>query len=228
MPALLAALRGVRGAPHSRVDRANGSTHSVPVLNLYLAPRSGRVLPALALQNAEEFLYGHGIIGELGADGDYIPGPRIARLYNKDAHEDLLPAELTCDAVRIVNRPRPFFLPMNQPVEGYDAPLCNVCEDMIDLDALDASLAEIAFRPVKRFAYQCPSCRTELRIDQIDFGQEVAVAAQWIFIEGAGTSRLNPKLVEALGRAMGTQLVIVPEVPEDDLDDWAMTQRRRW
>lgn len=197
------------------------------MLNLYLAPRSGRALVDLALQNAEQFLRGHGLIGGEGMDGDFIPGPRVARLYNKDAHEDLLPAELTFDGLRIVSRPRPFFLPMHQPVDAFDAPLCEICEDMIDLDGLDESLAEIAFRPVDRFAYQCPSCQSTLRIDQIDFGQEVAVAAQWIFIEGAGTSRLNPKLIEALGRAMGTALVIVPEVPEDDLHDWAPAHRRR-
>lgn len=212
---------------HGLVDRAHGSTHSGRVLNLYLAPRSGRALVDLALMNAEEFLYGHGIIDGVGMDGDFIPGPRVSRLYNKDAHEDLLPAELTFDGLRIVSRPRPFFLPLDQPVDAYDTPLCNLCEDMIDLDALERSLKEIGYRSVERFAYQCPSCRSELRIDQIDFGQEVAVAAQWIFIEGAGTSRLNPKLIDSLGRAMGTALVIVPEVPEDDLTDWAPAHRRR-
>lgn len=200
------------------------------MLNLYLAPKSGRVLPELALQNAEDVLRGYGVIGPAASDGEFVPGNGVARLYNRDAHDDLLPAELTFDGLRIVHRPRPFFLPMQQPVEGFPDPVCSVCGDGVDLDTLDESLAQIAFRPVDRFEYICPSCRSTLRVDQIDFGQNIAVASQWIFIEGAGTSRLNTKIVDALGRAMGTTLVIVPEVPEDDLEDWAPAhqRRRRW
>ena len=119
---------------------------------------------------------------------------------------------------------------MNQTVDGFHDPVCTLCDDSIDLDALEDSLGEIAFRKVERFSYDCPSCRTTLAINQIDFGQQVAVAAQWIFIEGAGTSRLNPRVLDSLTRAMGASLVVVPEVPEDDVHDWVPAHQRpkRW
>lgn len=200
------------------------------MLNLYLAPKSGRVLPALALQNAEQLLRAQGIIGGEGADGECVPGRNVAHLYNRDAHDDLLPAELTFDSLKIVHRPRSFFLPMGQTVDAFPDPICTVCNDSVDLDALEDSLGEIAFRPVGRFSYDCPSCRTTLKIEQIDFGQNVAVAAQWIFIEGAGTSRLNPRVLDSLTRAMGSTLLVVPEVPEDDVHDWVPAHQRpkRW
>ena len=200
------------------------------MLNLYLTPKGGRVLPELALQNAEDVLRGFGIIGDEGANGECVPGPNVARLYNRDAHEDLLPAELTFDSLRIVNRPRSFFVPMHQTVDGYPDPVCTVCDDSVDLDALEDSLGEIAFLPVERFRYDCPSCCTTLKIEQIDFGQNTAVVAQWIFIEGAGTSRLNTRILDALTKAMGSSLLVVPEVPEDDVHDWVPAHQRpkRW
>ncbi|MGK0359914.1 MAG: hypothetical protein ACI9U2_002220 [Bradymonadia bacterium] len=204
------------------------------MLNLYLAPKSGRVLSESALQSAEELLRAQGIIGAVnehnGADGECVPGPSVAHLYNRDAHEDLLPAELTFDSLKFVQRPRSFFLPMQQTVDGYPEPTCTICDDGVDLDALEDSLGEIAFRKVERFKYDCPSCRTTLTINQIDFGQTVAVAAQWIFIEGAGTSRLNPRVMDSLTRVIGTTLLVVPEVPEDDVQDWVPAHQRpkRW
>ncbi|MEZ4470231.1 MAG: hypothetical protein R3F60_05385 [bacterium] len=194
------------------------------MLNLYLAARNGG---ALDLDAALAFLLAEGFVAPPSAEGDHPPGPGVARLFDENAHDELLPAELTFGGLRAVDRGRPTFLPEEQPVDRFKTPRCTLCGDDIDLDDLDRALAEIAFRPVGRFGYICPSCRTDLAVGDIDFGQPTVVARQWLYLESVGTSRLSPRVVDALGKAAGAPLVVVPEVPEDDVDEWVPVRQQR-
>jgi hypothetical protein len=66
-----------------------------------------------------------------------------------------------------------------------------------------------------------------LSFKEIDFAQPVAVARWWIRIEGAGTGRVNPGLLEKMGRILGLNMTVVPEVPTELVEDWVPARRTR-
>lgn len=199
------------------------------MLNLYLAPRSGKApMPADdAVDDVLAFLTDQGVIGNpLGADS-FAPGVAVAALFHHDADELLLPAELTFESLSVHRARRARFLPVEVPASEFEDAVCTVCDEPIDTDALLDALEVLVYRPVDRFDYVCPSCRTELTLWEIDFGQPTAVARFWIKIEGAAFGRLTPAFVEQIAKRLGLPLVIVPEVPEEDVDDWVPARRLR-
>lgn len=202
------------------------------MLNLYIAPRSrkARIPEPAAVEAALAFLRDLGLIsGETPDFGpiEFPPGREVARLFNNDAHGDLLPAELTFDCLNVEQSERAMFLPPNQPADAFHDAVCRTCGDELDLERLGEALDALAFLPTERFEYTCPSCRSVLKLADVDFGQPTAVARFWLFIEGAGTSRLNPAVVERVGRLLGMPVVVVPEVPEERVDDWVPARRLR-
>ncbi len=199
------------------------------MLNLYLAPRSGKApMPADdAIDDVLAFLADQRLIGNpLGADA-FAPGVAVAALFHGDADELLLPAELTFESLSVHRSNRARFLPVEVPADEFEAAVCTLCDEPVDTDALLDALEVLVYRPVERFDYLCPSCRTALTLWQIDFGQPTAVARFWIKIEGAAFGRLTAAVVEQIARRLGHPLVIVPEVPEDDIDDWVPARRMR-
>lgn len=194
------------------------------MLNLYLAARSGA---ALNLDAAVAFMEENRFIGPVSAEGEHPPGADAARLFDANAHDELLPAELTFEALRAVERPRMVFVPELQPVERFRTPRCTQCGDDIDLEALEPALAEIAFRSVGRFTYECPACRNPLSINEIDFGQPTSVTRHWLYLEGAATSRLSARVLEAISRAAGAPLVVIPEMPDEEFEEPAVLRATR-
>lgn len=197
----------------------------VLMLNLYLTPRGhkGMIPTDEAIEKATAFLTRAGIIGDV-QDEAWTPGPQTAQLFHHEAYDDLLPAELTFDALKVETVTRQRLLPRNHG-EGFPHAMCTVCGDEIDEELLEPALARLNYFPVDRFELRCPSCRTDLELRQIDFGQPTALARFWIFIEGAGTSRLDHGLIDKLGRVLGCALVVVPEVPPESLEDWVPARR---
>lgn len=197
------------------------------MLNLYIAPRSGKApRPSEAAVDALVVrLVGGRIIGD-EIDGVHPPGREVATFFHRDAGETCLPAELTFDGLTIHLGTRARFLPPDNGA-GFRTARCTVCGDELDEGPLERALDRLRYVPVERFELTCPSCRTALRLGQIDFGQPTAVARFWLFVEGAGTSRLNPVLLEEMSRVLGFPLVVVPEVPEEDVADWVPARRRR-
>ncbi len=196
------------------------------MLNLYLTPRSAGLCPSEeAINSVLQFLNQHDLIGE-EVDGAFSPGMEVAEWFNLDARDDLLPAELTFESFSVQTRSKPCFLPEAQPGESFVA-CCKICGDALDGGPLDEALARLGFFPVNRFQYDCPSCRTCLGLKEIDFGQNVAEARFWFFLEGAATSRLKGGLLDILGRKLGSNLLVIPEVPLEFLEDWAPAVRRR-
>ncbi len=199
------------------------------MLNLYLAPKSWKA-PAPGEDRVEAllgFLDSNAIIGGETEPGEYPPGADVAVLYHGEAAEALLPAELTFDCLRIESSGKARFLPQSQRAADFDRPRCTVCEDDLDAAGLDESMRELAYFPVERFGFTCPSCRTELTLREIDFGQTVAIARFWLFVEGAATSRLNASLLHEMERHLGLPLVVVPEVPPERVEDWAPARKLR-
>jgi hypothetical protein len=200
------------------------------MLNLYIAPKSGRAIrPSdAAIDALTKLLTEEAIIGA-EADGAHPPGRSVSALFHPDAFDTHLPAELTFEALTVHVETKPRFLPPH-PGAGFPEARCTLCGDTLDVDALEAALERLKYFPIDRFELRCPSCRSDLRIADIDFGQPTVVARFWLFIEGAATSRLNPSLMDEMSRTLGVPLVVVPEVPEEDVDDWVPARKRpkRW
>ncbi|MFN3202287.1 MAG: hypothetical protein ACE366_28035 [Bradymonadia bacterium] len=195
------------------------------MLNLYLTPRGlkGLVPTEEAIEQVLDFLKRVDIIGD-HHDGAYTPGAQTAQLFHHDAYDDLLPAELTFDALRVETVSRARLLPRNHG-EGFPHTLCGVCGDEIGDDVLQPALGRLNYFPIDRFELRCPSCGSDLKLKEVDFGQPTAMARFWIFIEGAGTSRLDTALLDKLGRILGLNLTVIPEVPEDLAEDWVPARR---
>jgi hypothetical protein len=191
-----------------------GRCFEVIVLNLYLVPKSGAALEPAKMAAALAWLADEDIVGaEPTTDGELAPGPAVRRLFHDDALEWLLPAELTFDGLKAVHSGAQRFLP--ETVDAFEDARCTLCGDTLDVDVLATDLERLLVFPVDRFAHLCPSCRTELTLKEIDFGQPTMVAHDWILVEGAATTRLSQRVLDQLGKLLGSPLVIVPEVFED-------------
>ena len=195
------------------------------MLNLYLAPRGFRApQPAEAAVAAlTEFLVDEGLVSGF-ADGAWAPGPAASRLFHADALDTHLPAELTFDALRIVQAPRPRFLPEIRPTSGLHA-ACGECGDVLEPEPVEEALSRLRFLPVERVSVTCPACRAVLGLRNLVFEQPVAWARFWVFLEGAGLSRLNHSLVERMGRLLGVTLVVIAETPAEVVEDWVPARR---
>lgn len=202
------------------------------MLNLYLAPHSKRapVPDEGAIDAVLQFLHGDGIIGNRTHEDVHAPGTNASALFHSDALDRLLPAEMTFDSFSIHHARRAQFLPRMSPEDGFLDAVCTVCDEPVDADMLDHALEELVYRPIKRFSYTCPSCRTELALDQVDFGQQVAFARFWFMIEGAAFGRLTPAVLNQISRRLGLPLIVVPEVvvDSDPWEDEAEPFGRRW
>jgi hypothetical protein len=195
------------------------------MLNLYLAPRGFRAPQPgeAAIAALTAFLTDEGLVSEF-ADGAWAPGPASSRLFHADALESHLPAELTFDALRLVSAPRPRFLPEIRPTSGLRAS-CGECGDVLEPEPIEAAIARLRFLPVERFSVTCPACRAVLGLRNLVFEQPVAWARFWVFIEGAGMSRLNHALVERMGRLLGVTLTMITETPAETVEDWVPARR---
>ena len=197
------------------------------MLNLYIAPRGFRAWdpPGLLVDEVVLLLQQDGVIGRR-ADGAYAPGRDVAQLFHKDACDSLLPAELTFDALTVHSAKRATLLPRDHG-EGFTLAECKLCAAELSAEELETPIAKLRYYPVDRFELQCPSCGSDLALANIDFGQPVAVARFWLFIEGAATARLNSSILVRVSRCLGRPLIVVPEVPEEDIEDWVPARRRR-
>lgn len=197
------------------------------MLNVYLAPRSFRApVPPEAAQTALlTWLSDEEIVGPF-ADGAYSPGRSASRLFHADALDSFLPAELTFDALRIVRSPKPRFLP-ERAGKSFPEASCLGCGDTLDSEKVKEALDRLKYVAPERFGVSCPGCRSALTLRTVDFGQNVAVAAYWIFIEGAGLGRLSPSTVERLSRVIGMPLIYIPETTDEEVADWVPARRER-
>jgi hypothetical protein len=197
------------------------------MLNLYLAPRGSKApvpntgaVDALFSQLREA-----GILGPHGDEG-WVPGPGVASLFHADAAESHLPAELTFDALEVGGATRARVLPDLPDVLAAQA-RCGGCSDLLQPYEVEDALRRLKYLPIERFQVTCPGCRATLSFKEIDFAQPVAVARWWIRIEGAGTGRVNPGLLEKMGRILGLNMTVVPEVPTELVEDWVPARRTR-
>ena len=70
------------------------------------------------------------------------------------------------------------------------------------------------YSPVDRVHYECPlPTRNPLR--EYGFRQPTAVSRFWLKLEGVAQGRLRTGFVEAVAKALGQSLLVVPEVIDD-------------
>jgi hypothetical protein len=200
------------------------------MLNLYLTPlHHPTYQPSTAqVQTLKEFLIFQQIIHPEPIEAEqafaFSSGLESKQLFNDDAIEALLPAELSFEKLEIVQSEKPLFLPRSREVAFELA--CKQCHDSIERSAFYKALdqyekylsLDILQYP---FTIECISCQMNLTAKQIDFNQEVAWSSAWIFIEEIGSTRLNHRLIKEISRIWGHELGVIAEHIEDELDDFS-------
>ena len=197
------------------------------MLNLYLVPRhsKGVRFDAALLNRLEDTLREMGIIGKALSPYEFAPGLGVANLFHLDAEQHVLPGELTFESLSLVSEDRTQFLPRDAAPGTFDGAECPICDDVVEPDALDMAFDKMGFFPVTSVRYSCPSCCVDVPFSELSFGQVTAVANSWIYIEGVAFGRLNWAIVDHLSKVIGHPLMVVPEVPEQSIDDWSSACR---
>ncbi|MBM4292133.1 MAG: hypothetical protein FJ138_12375, partial [Deltaproteobacteria bacterium] len=145
------------------------------------------------------------------------PANGVAQLFDDDAREALLPAELTFEQLRLERAPHPTFLPLGD-VELTAS--CRACGDAVPPARFARYLRALQLIPLAEARLRCPSCDGEVGHKGLAFDREVAFASAWLTLEECGSARLNPALVRAWGALLGGPLALIPEQREATLD-WA-------
>ena len=199
------------------------------MLNLYLAPKSGKspVPTSEAIVDTINYLKDRGIIGPKIANTEYAAGPMASRIFHPDAENHYVPAELTFESLTVETVRRVTFLPEAQDIYEYHSVKCPVCADDMDVEGFQDALDRLAFFPVDSISYECPSCQSELGLRELQFGQNVGFARFWLFLEGVAFGRLRSQFVDALARKLELPLLVIPEVIDDQAEQWSAPPRFR-
>ena len=151
-----------------------------------------------------------------------VPSVGVGQLFNQDAHEALLPAELSFEQLTIERAPSLTFLPLEQVDLEVS---CRGCGDPIDLDDFDRALKRLQL--VDTLQLSCESCQRILTYKELTFDTEVAMTRFWISLEGCGSARLNPILLKSWGDQLGCTFKVVIEHREEWLD-WEGGTQETW
>ena len=197
------------------------------MLNLYLVPRHSKPVhfDAALRERLEDTLREMGIIGRALSSNEFAPGLGVAKLFHLDAEQHVLPGELTFESLSLISEGRSQFLPRDAAPGAFDGAECPGCEDVVEPDAIDMALDKMGIFPIASVRYSCASCCIDIPFSDLVFSQVTAVANAWIFIEGVAFGRLNLSIVERLSKLIGHPLMIVPEVPEQSMEDWSSACR---
>ncbi len=200
------------------------------MLNIYLAPKGSKSpRPASdSIAAVLDFLRSEGVVGASLGSGEYAPGDNAAILFHADADQHLLPVEITFEAFFIHDEAKTQFIPRDQDLAEFDRAVCSVCEEPVHVDEFEECFDRLALFPVDRVQYECPCCLSSYPFAQLDFGQPTAVASFWFQIEGAAFSRLNPALLDHITKLLGVMLLAVPEVLDDQVQEWASVREMRF
>lgn len=144
------------------------------------------------------------------------PGVGVISLFDQDAQEQLLPAELTFEQLSLELAPAPTFLPLDDPELEVS---CSRCGDELPLERLERALDALSFQPFEAVTLQCLSCDAPRGLRELSYDREVGFASAWLHIEECGSSRLNPVMLKAWGDALGAPLSLIVD-QRDPVLDW--------
>ncbi len=210
--------------------RTEKTNHKVEhMLNLYLTPLHHPTYQPSAqqIQTLKEFLIFQQIIHPNPIEKDrlfsFSSGLESKQLFNDDAIDALLPAELTFEKLEMIQSEKPLFLPRSREVPFELA--CKQCHDSIETSdfyqALEQYEKYLSLDMMQYpFTIECISCQMNLTAKQIEFNQDVAWSSAWILIEEICSTRHNQRLIKEIGRIWGHELGVIPEHIEDAMDDF--------
>ena len=199
------------------------------MLNVYVCPkRQPRYQPSadqLNLWLREAVIGGLLTAPEHGADASpspwpsssvFSPGLGVIQLFNQDAREALLPAELTFESLEVC---LPTYATLLPPELDERTQCCPQCGDDVSDDTLNMALNKLEFISLERSAVFCWSCQDEIPMRSIEFDPPSSFAAFWIRLDEVGSSRLNPVLLRDWGHKLGCALEVLAEQRESSLEE---------
>jgi len=152
----------------------------------------------------------------------FTPGLGVAQLFNNDARDALLPAELTFETLELCRASTPALLP---PEMTEREQYCPQCGDEVTTEALNVALNKLEFISLERSTIFCLSCQDELTIKTLEFEPLSAFATFWIRLDEVGSSRLNPALWRDWETRLGCSLELLLDQRETDLEEISSARR---
>lgn len=210
------------------------------MLTLYLCPQSGvhyqpsnAQLEAWLISVTQGGLVGvndltlHPIEVEPDQEGQSLewtlsPGLGVGQLFNQDARDALLPAELTFESLGVSRVRAPQLLP---PELSDRVQHCPQCGDELEEPLLKRALQQQAFTPFDQLTAFCRSCQDEIPLKRLEFEPDSRFAKFWITLTEVGSSRLNPALLRDWETRLGCRLIVLIDQYERDLDEISMNRR---
>ena len=199
------------------------------MLNVYICPkRQPRYQPStdrLSLWLRDAVVGGLLIAPERDLDGSrspwpssssFSPGLGVIQLFNQDAREALLPAELTFESLEVCLPTSSALLPPDliERTQG-----CPQCGDEVSDEALTIALKKLEFVSLDRSAVFCWSCQDDIPTRSIEFDPPSSFAAFWIRLDEVGSSRLNPVLLRDWEHKLGCALEVISEQRESSFEE---------
>lgn len=143
------------------------------------------------------------------------PGLGIMSLFDQDARDQLLPAELSFEQLKLELAPTPTFIPLGSLEIEIT---CLHCGDEIHPQIFEHALNALSFVPLEEVTVFCRSCDATRHFKELSYDREVAFACTWLTLEECGSSRLNPVLLKAWGDTLGAPLTMLVDQHDPELD----------
>ena len=153
----------------------------------------------------EEFCLEYPLMERLqsGQTIELSPGIAISHLFNQHAHDALVPAELTLEALSICFAQHPTLLPIE---ESEGEARCPHCGDEVREEELQRAIARLDLFSLESVTIYCPSCDDECQLKKIEFEPSRTFSRFWICLEQSASSRLSAHVLKAWESALGSPL----------------------
>ena len=125
-------------------------------------------------------------------------------LYNQDAHEALMPAELSFESMSLNISTHATLLPLDE-IE-FEA-FCSHCGDSIIEQDFDLAVAKLDIFPLSKIQVSCISCQEDWPLKSLSFEPEMSFAKFWISIQQSASTRLNALVIKAWEKSLGCELL---------------------
>ena len=134
---------------------------------------------------------------------ELTPGLNASHLFNQDAHDALLPAELTFNSLLISTSKHPTLLPLDE-IE-YET-MCPQCGDCLSIDDVQLAVTKLDLFPISSIRVFCISCQDEYPLKTLVFEPLVSFSRFWICINQSGSTRLNSKVLKGWAQTLNCEL----------------------